>query len=1207
HTPPENRGTVESIIRSKFSKEEADEIITKNPSGGSTPKPQKPNGKPAQPGAAKDAKGKKGAGKKAPQKGAHPGGKAGALAGKVAAKHEEGVNDIGAFKGVSTSDLGLIHQELIEHEQWKAAKAEQHEAAEEVGGARSAERAGFIADSTGAGMGMAAVKGVGLGVAGGLLTKGVEKGAGLALAKAGLELGGEEIPGIGPIIAGAFSAYSLWTKNWKEAGETIANMGTGADRYEKLANTLAGIAEIIDIVVNVLNVIAGVTAAIGLVMWIVTIVTLGAAAPLAITLTEVAAGVVAATLILDAIAKLVINPMILLFRAMHTFQSEADPRDVKEQGEKLGETANQTVGFVANFAGGKAVEHATAPGGEHGGNGTEGGHEQPHTPAAKTEPHGGGEQPHAPAAKTEPHGGGEQPHGEQPHGEQPHGEQPHGEQPHGEQPKAAKPGEEPSEHETEPTSGKTRQEKLKEANEKVEQAKAARERVSEKYKEEYEANKAARKTAKTERDNAQAEAERAHQAKYEEIETRRQAKNDEIEATRKAALDKAAGESHSNEERLANAERARDAQRQAATQSKEAAVGGAKETLDAKTRAADERLSHAESEARAEAEHGAQKAVAQERAARADELSKPSTDRAKAQRDAEVNQAQSEFNRTSEQASTAEAKSNAATDREFNRAKAAHDEKARQIGKTETKANRKADYDGARNDEAATKDQNAAESAHTDADRTADERLADRNKELDAEGREAMKERREGLEHGEKAIEEAKEERDQQLWAPWRIVKDWAVKPFLNSPFWEPFSPKVKFEKAHKDIDLLPPAETAERNHKAHEAEEKKTEEERRAEALTPKDPEVEGEREAKEHEEHEKKEQADKAKVSAGGWAIAGGAVGLFAGGVVAAPWSVPAFAEKGRAFGEGLASKPEEKKRPIEPNYADPPFGEADLERAKAQIEQDLQTRQQWAQKKSQELAMQGKEQQNSEKLAEALKMAKEAKEAGDQHKEAITRKDAAIDAQKQRAQQATQQASGGASRMAGMTIIEIPLKAFQGFTWVGAKLGSSDFQKMNNDANEFAAKLAEMKHIMSGNQQAATGEGAAIDKDKQTNAQTKAKGTDTSGKLVKTETGFQQGKTRVDGAVARHGAGAAQAEGQTQKADQAGKTAQASYSDMSSKLTAWAKQHQQTRLEAKRQQLASQNAGRERTEGPRSEGPGHGPHPVAGEPRGVQPARE
>ena len=1253
HTPPENRGTVESIIRSKFSKEEADEIITKNPSGGSTPKPQKPNGKPAQPGAAKDAKGKKGGGKKTPQKGALPGGKTGAVAGKVAAKHEEGVNDIGAFKGVSTSDLGLIHQELIEHEQWKAAKAEQHEAAEEVGGARSAERAGFIADSTGKGMGMAAAKGVGLGVAGGLLTKGVEKGAGLALAKAGLELGGEEIPGIGPIIAGAFSAYSLWTKNWKEAGETIAAMGTGADRYEKLANTLAGIAEIIDIVVNVLNVIAGVTAAIGLVMWIVTIVTLGAAAPLAITLTEVAAGVVAATLILDAIAKLVINPMILLFRAMHTFQSEADPRDVKEQGEKLGETANQTVGFVANFAGSKGVDIAGehmggGHGSEHGGSGSEGGHEQPHTPAAKTEaPHGGGEQPHTPAAKTEaPHG--EQPHGEQPHGEQPHGEQPHGEQPHGEQPKAAKPGEEPNgEHENgEQPGGKTRQEKLKEANEKVEQAKAARERVGEKYKEEYEANKAARKAAKTERDNAKAEAERVHQEKYEEIEARRQAKNDEIEATRKAALDKAAAETHTNEERLANAEHARDAQRTAAAQSKEAAVGGAKETLDAKTRAADERLSHAESEARSEAEHGAQKelahrdseveakhaetvkklseiedpeirgqklaeeqqryaadkaAVAQERAARADELSKPSTDRAKAQRDAEVNKAQAEYNRTAEQANAAEAKSNAATDREFNRAKAAHDDKANQIGKASHKANQKADYDGARNDEGAMKEMNTAEDAHTEADRTADERLADENKELDAKGREAMKERREGLEHGEKAIEEAKDERDQQLWAPWRIVKNWAVKPFLNSPFWEPFSPKVKFEKAHKDIDLLPPAETAERNHKAHEEEEKKTEEERRAEALTPKDPLVEGEREAKEHEEHEKKEQADKAKVSAGGWAIAGGAVGLFAGGVVAAPWSVPAFADKGRAFGEGLASKPEEKKRPIEPNYADPPFGEPDLERAKAQIEQDLQTRQQWAQKKSQELAMQGKEQQNSEKLAEALKMSKEAKEAGDQHKEAIARKDAAIDAQKQRAQQANQQAAGGASRMAGMTIIEIPLKAFQGFTWVGAKLGSSDFQKMNNDANEFAAKLAEMKHIMTGNQQAATGEGAAIDKDKQTNAQTKTKGTDTSAKLVKTETGFQQGKTRVDGAVARHGAGAAQAEGQTQKADQQAKTAQASYSEMSGKLTAWAKQHQQARLEAKRQELA-RNAGRE---GGRTEDPAHAPHPVAGEPRGVQPA--
>ena len=49
----------------------------------------------------------------------------------------------------------------------------------------------------------------------------------MALAKLGVAVGGEEIPGIGPIIAGAFSAYSLWTKNWKETGETIAAIDTG--------------------------------------------------------------------------------------------------------------------------------------------------------------------------------------------------------------------------------------------------------------------------------------------------------------------------------------------------------------------------------------------------------------------------------------------------------------------------------------------------------------------------------------------------------------------------------------------------------------------------------------------------------------------------------------------------------------------------------------------------------------------------------------------------------------------------------------------------------------------------------------------------------------------------------------------------------------------------------------------------------------------
>ncbi|HET9990768.1 MAG TPA: hypothetical protein VFQ65_19695, partial [Kofleriaceae bacterium] len=1175
--------------------EDADEIISKNPSSGAENKPKPANGKPVKPGANKDAKGKTVA-KKPPAKGAG-GGKTAPVVAAVAAKHEEGITDIGAFKGVSTSDLALIHQELIEHEEWKGAQ-------NSVGGAGSTQRAAFIAEQTGKGVFGAGATGFGLGVGGALLTEGVGKGAGLALTKLGVSAAGEEIPGIGPIIAGAFSAYSLWTKNWKEAGETISAMGTGADRYEKLANTLAGIAEIIDIVVNVLNVVAGVTAAIGLVMWIVTIITLGAAAPLAITLTEIAAGVVMATLILDAIAKLVINPMVLLFRAMHTFQSDADPRSVQQQGDKLSETANQTVGFVGNMLGAKAgeagvdkVKEITAPKPATGAAPSTTGGEQPHTPPeAKTET-----DPHAKPADTDPHAG-KPPEAADPHAA---AKPPEGD-PHAQKPETEG-GETPEGGETKPAGAdtRTREQKLADANKKLEDARAAREKVGEDYKKSYEENRAARKEAQKAHDEATEQNEKNLHKKLDEIETARKAKVDEIEAARKAELDKLNQQTKSADERLANAERARDTQHEAATKTKDAEIAGAKSKLDGKSQAAQDKLSAAETDARAQANHGADKEFAQrdaeveakhaeslkhieeikdpaireqhvteeqqryladkqhvaaDKAARAAELAKPNTDAAKAQYDRDVAAAKSEYDASVEKATDAEANANAKTDRAFTDEKAAHAQKEAQIAKATKKVNSKGDLDAKHANEGAEKDTDTANDERTEADKTAAEQLEHKNEHLDEENAEARQQRHER----DEAVEKAEAERDKYQWPPWRIVKEWAIKPL-----WEPFSPSKNFEKGHKDIDLLGGAETRERNKKAVEEAAKKKEEAKRESELRPKDPEVEGAPPEKEGEAEKKAHEDQVAKNQKIG-AIVGGGIGLFAGGIVAAPWSIPGGAQRGRDFGEGLAGKEPETREQIErkvsPKYVDPPGSEKDLADAKAQIEADMAARAQWADKKAKELAMQGKEKHNSAQLAEAQKMAKEATEASNQHKEAVAAKDASIEAQKQRATQAGQQGADGAHRLAGMTIIEVPLKAFQGFTWIGAKLGSTKFQEMNNDANNFAAKLAEMKKTVSGTQETSKAEQGAIDKDKQTNAATKAKGAQTAANMTKTETGFTTAKTRVDGAVATRGANAAAADGQAQKSDADAKNAQAKYQDMSAKLTAWAKQHQQARLAAK-----------------------------------------
>ena len=193
----EGRGMVESIVREKFPKDKADELIKANPASGKVaPKPAGADKAKSDTADKKDAgkgdKGKAGAKKDAGTK--LPDGKAKTVVDAKIAAGPKSASDVGDFKGVSSSDLGLIHQELIEHEEWKAAKGK-------VGEAGSADRALFIADQTGKGV----TGGFGEGFATGFVATGVTK-----LVEFGaMKVAGSEVPGIGPIIAGGMSAYSL--------------------------------------------------------------------------------------------------------------------------------------------------------------------------------------------------------------------------------------------------------------------------------------------------------------------------------------------------------------------------------------------------------------------------------------------------------------------------------------------------------------------------------------------------------------------------------------------------------------------------------------------------------------------------------------------------------------------------------------------------------------------------------------------------------------------------------------------------------------------------------------------------------------------------------------------------------------------------------------------------------------------------------------
>lgn len=236
---------------------------------------------------------------------------------------------------LGTGELALIDEELAEHQRWAGAM-------DQVGAAGSVDRAEFIAEAAGGGFlnGMAsgAAMGLGMGLVGRAAARFVP------------------IPGVGSILAGGMSAYGLATRDWGATGATISNFGEGSSDYEVLANSIASIAEIIDVVTNVLNVIAGIIGIISAVMWMVTVATVGLASPLAATLSSIALGITAVTGIMDGINAGILQPCVALFRSLHTFTSDADPREVQSEGAGISAAAGAAGGALGALAGGRLAE-----------------------------------------------------------------------------------------------------------------------------------------------------------------------------------------------------------------------------------------------------------------------------------------------------------------------------------------------------------------------------------------------------------------------------------------------------------------------------------------------------------------------------------------------------------------------------------------------------------------------------------------------------------------------------------------------------------------------------------------------------------------------------------------------------------------------------------------------------------------------------------
>ena len=313
------------------------------------------------------------------------------------ASPEEDAADLASLDELALNDLALVDTELAEHQRWGAAR-------DQVGEAGSADRAVFVLNQITDGFTQGLQGGAGMGLGIGLLHRGLGsqvtarvatrvatamqgvllRGGGRAAtqlagnvlgrtgaasaaaartagrfgARLGPKIAGQyarftPLPAIGAVIGGVISFHSLYTRDWRQTAQTISQFGEGGSTYEKLANSIAAISEIVDIVSNVLNVIGGILGVITLGLWIASIFTLGALSPLAGTLTAISLAIGAVTLALDMINMIVLQPAVTLFRALHTFTSDADPREVVADGQQLSAAAANNGGAIGGVLGAK--------------------------------------------------------------------------------------------------------------------------------------------------------------------------------------------------------------------------------------------------------------------------------------------------------------------------------------------------------------------------------------------------------------------------------------------------------------------------------------------------------------------------------------------------------------------------------------------------------------------------------------------------------------------------------------------------------------------------------------------------------------------------------------------------------------------------------------------------------------------------------------
>ncbi|WP_203991996.1 hypothetical protein [Virgisporangium aurantiacum] len=229
---------------------------------------------------------------------------------------------------------------MAEHERWGSAAAT-------VGDAGSADRAGWVAEQVGGGLGGGVLPAAGMGVALELTTRAASR---LAVRRI-------PVPVVGAIIGGAIGAVSLYGQLFGEGRAELAAKfaaaGEGSTWYERAANNIDAVVAGLDIAGNALDTIGLVAGIVAAIAWALAIPTFGGSLAVATPATAIATGASLASAVLGVI-KILGQSLVLLFRSLHSFTSEADPRAVQATGGQLSESAGALGGVLGGFAGSKA-------------------------------------------------------------------------------------------------------------------------------------------------------------------------------------------------------------------------------------------------------------------------------------------------------------------------------------------------------------------------------------------------------------------------------------------------------------------------------------------------------------------------------------------------------------------------------------------------------------------------------------------------------------------------------------------------------------------------------------------------------------------------------------------------------------------------------------------------------------------------------------